>query len=234
MPKLLWNLFRLILGILVVVLLGAAVLYAIRGHWETVSLLVAAMSTAFFTINITNFWEYRWEKSGWSSRSVILAPWMLSLVAIALSLVFAAPVGLAAVGVIVVFWILVTRRRPDLASSRVPARLIIDEEGVRRMYANIQLDSIEWREVVRVAVSKEDDGPVPVDDEFYFFLEGKDDRRCVVPNTYAVELLPRLQRLPGFDNEALVEGALGDDDELAVIWEGRAGQARICGESEEQ
>ncbi len=83
---------------------------------------------------------------------------------------------------------------------------------------------------LRISVGTEDDAPVPVKDDFYFFLHGEDGKRCVVPNTYSVELLPRLQRLSGFDNEALVEGALGDDGDPQVIWEGRAGQARICGE----
>lgn len=233
MSKLFWNLFRLMLAISVLALLVAAIVSAIGGRWEMVSVWVASSAAAFFAINVSNFWQYRWEKSGRSSRSLVVAPLVLSVVAVAVALLLSADLGLGAVGVVVVFWTLVTRRRPDLASSRVPARLLIDEEGIRRMYAHVQLDSIEWEDVVRVAVGSEDDGSIPVDDDFYFFLEGKSDRCCVVPNTYAVELLPRLQRLPGFDNEALVEGALGEDDEPTVIWEGREGQARICGDDED-
>lgn len=230
MSKLFWNFFRLGLGISVFALLVVALIYALRGRWETVALLVALMSTAFFAINVTNFWQYRWESSGRASRAIVLAPWVLSVGTVAGALLLPPPLALASVGVIAVFWTLVTRRRPDLASSRVPARLLIDEKGIRRMYANIQLDSIDWEEVVRISVGTEDDAPVPVKDDFYFFLHGEDGKRCVVPNTYSVELLPRLQRLSGFDNEALVEGALGDDGDPQVIWEGRAGQARICGE----
>lgn len=225
--KLVWNLFRLALAVGFCALIVVTGWFIIHGQLDVASVTSALMSVMFFSINVANFRQYRWEKSGVGARAVVLAPLFLSLSALVAASTLGATFGFSALGTVVVFWFLVTRRRPDLASSKVPARLLITEQGVRRMYANMELDAIDWDDVVRVAVSTECETAIP--DDLFYFLEGDDEQRCVVPNRYARELMPRLQRLSGFDNEGLVEAALDESGDDKVIWEGSAGQARICG-----
>ncbi len=224
-----WNLFRLVLALGFFGLLVVAVLYMFRGEMEAAAAMAALMSAVFFSINVTNFWQYRWEDADRGSKAVIIAPVVLSLAALGVSYVLAAPFGFSAVGVVVVFWFMVTRQRSDLRFSRVPVRLEMDDEGLRSMYGGMQMDSVAWADVVGVAVATEADGPF--EDDLFFFLIEEDGEGCIVPNSYATDLMKRLQRLDGFDNEALIEVGTGTQQEPRTIWEGQAGDAEVCGES---
>ncbi len=228
--KIVWNLLRLGLGVACLVLLVVCGLYLFQGRYVAASAMAALMLTLFFSINITNFWQYRWRRSGASSKALVVAPFILSLVAVGIAMWTSAVGGFLAVAAVIAIWFVITYLRPDLASSRVPARLLITDKGVRRMYANVQLDSIDWEELVAISVSTTADGKIPLEDDFFFFLEGEREDECIVPNTYATQLLPRLQNLPQFDNEALVEAATDESGERRVVWEGKPGQARVCGQ----
>ena len=224
---LVWNLGRLGLGVGAAALLVAAIIYAILGRWAVAVGLVTLMVSCFFAINVANFLQYRWKDASGASKTMVLVPLIGALGAVGASTV-STTAALATVGTVVAYWLAATRRRPDLASSKVPARLVIDEEGVQRMYANMELDGIQWEEMVKVQVSPEADRRVVREDDFYFYLVDGRDEICLVPNGYALELLPRLQRLPGFDNEALVAVATGDIQEATTVWEGQPGSARRC------
>ena len=228
--KLVWNLLRLGLGVACLALLVVSCVYLFQGRYGVASAVASLMLISFFAINLTNFWQYRWEKSGPSSKVLVLIPFLLSIGALALAMATSAVGGFSAIALVMAIWFGITHGRPDLASSRVPARLLIDDKGVRRMYANTQLDSINWDELVEIAVSTSAEGAIPMEDDFFFLLRAEEGKECIVPNTYARELLPRLQKLSGFDNEGLVEAAMDESGTPHVIWEGRVGEACICGE----
>ncbi len=225
--RLVWNMARLGLGVAVAAMLLAALIYAFRGQWSAAVGMVTLMVSGFFAINVANFVQYRWAEAPAGTKTMVIFPLVGAASAVGLSLV--SSVGaLALTGVVVVYWLATTRRRPDLASSRVPARLLIDDEGVRRMYANMELDRIGWEELVEVKVSPTANRQVVREDEFYFFLIDPEGNICLVPNGYAMDLLPRLQQLTGFDNEGLVEVATGASEGAKTLWRGRAGSARRC------
>lgn len=228
--KLLWNLFRLVLAFGFFGLLITAGFFLFRGQYQAAAAVSAVMSALFFSINVSNFWQYRWEEASGGAKAVVVAPVVMSLAALGVAAVFTAPITFSAVGVVVVFWFMVTRRRPDLRFSRVPVRLLIDDERIRLMYAHVQLDSMDWEQLVRVAVAPSASGPI--DDDLFFVLEDDDGSSCVVPNHYARELLERLQRLEGFDNEGFAEALLLEEGEQRVLWEGAPGDARVCASSD--
>lgn len=230
--KFVWNLFRLTLALGFMGLGVAGLIYIFRGQFQVVAGLAAVMSTVFFSINVTNFIQYRWAEADTGAKAVVLAPVVLSVGAVAVAAGISAPIGFAAVGVVIVFWFMVTRQRPDLRFSRVPIRLVIDDEEVKLKYAHLVRESIAWDELVRVAAAPEADGPF--DDDLFFFLEDDEGEGRIIPNTFARPLLDRLQRLEDFDNEALVEAATAPGGQPRVLWEGPPGRARICGKADEK
>ena len=228
--KLLWNLFRLAMAVSLLGLLIAGGMFLFRGQTQAAAAVAGVMGMLFFSINVSNFWQYRWDESEGGAKAVVVAPVLFSGVAVVLAWLASAPVSFAALGVVVVFWFLVTRRRPDLKFSRVPVRLLVDEKGVKLKYANVQLDSVNWEEVTRVAASAE--APGPIKDDLYFFLHNEDGDGCVIPNRYAREVLQRLRRLDGFDNEGIVEAALSGGDQPRLLWQGEPGDASVCARAE--
>jgi hypothetical protein len=79
----------------------------------------------------------------------------------------------------------------------------IDDHGVRRELPDGTVEQVAWDGLRAVAVLTTSDGPF-VEDVF-FVLVGPDGTGCIVPQgaPESTHLLERLQRLPGFDNEAL-------------------------------
>ena len=62
------------------------------------------------------------------------------------------------------------------------------------------------------------DGPFAED--MFFVLAGRDGSGCVVPQSASEsgQLLERLQRLPGFDNEAFIRAMGSSEDARFVCW----------------
>jgi len=126
---------------------------------------------------------------------------------------------------------LLRRRRPELFESR--ERVEIDEQGVRRFIGPRQTEAISWSELVRVSITTTDAGPAVED--FYFLLHRVDGGGVAVANEHAVaqRLLERLQRLPGFDSEAVVEASGSTSDASFLCWEGAAGGAEVAARAPE-
>jgi hypothetical protein len=103
----------------------------------------------------------------------------------------------------------------------------IDEIGVTHCLDDGSVVRVAWGDLVRVALITVDRGPFAED--LYFVLDDREGRRCMLPGARAAELLPRLQRLPGFDNQQVQRAADCVDDEAHfVCWSGRPGQALVC------
>ncbi len=125
---------------------------------------------------------------------------------------------LAALTVVVWLW---TLRRGPLPVPKVE----IDAEGVRRTIQGKQ-ESVRWADLQEVAIATTSDGPM-AEDLFYLLL-GRGKTGCAVPGSAAGPLLARLQRLPRFDNEAVIKAAGTTTEACFRAWSGEPGEARVC------
>jgi hypothetical protein len=94
----------------------------------------------------------------------------------------------------------------------------IDDRGVRRELAGGKVEEVAWDALEEVSVLTTADGPFAED--VFFILAGRDGSGCVVPQgaPESGELLERLQRLPGFDNEAFIRAMSSAEDARFVCW----------------
>jgi hypothetical protein len=69
-----------------------------------------------------------------------------------------------------------------------------------------------------IVVLATSDGPFAED--VFFVLSGQDGTGCVIPQgaPESTQLLERLQRLPGFDNEALIRAMSSTQDATFPCW----------------
>src|SRR5262249_62063099 len=97
-------------------------------------------------------------------------------------------------------------------------------KAVRRNPGGGKVERAAWADREGVCVLTTADGPFAED--VYFVLAGKGTSGCVVPQSApeSGQLLERLQRLPGFDNEAFIRAMSSTDDARFVCWR-RAVQA---------
>jgi hypothetical protein len=94
----------------------------------------------------------------------------------------------------------------------------VDDHGVSRDLGNGKVEQVAWDDLLEAAIITTSDGPF-VDDVF-FVLVGQNGTGCVVPQEApeSPALLERLQRLPGFDNEALIRAMRCTDDAKFICW----------------
>jgi hypothetical protein len=103
---------------------------------------------------------------------------------------------------------------------------MIDEIGVTRCLDDGSVRVLVWAELVEVSLVTVDHGPFAED--LFFVLGDVHGHRCLLPGAKAAALLPRLQRLPGFDNRQVQRAADCVDEAHFVCWRGRPGQAVVC------
>ena len=108
-----------------------------------------------------------------------------------------------------------------LRGGRGRERIEIDDQGVRRTLANGEVESVAWDALTEVRILTTSAGPW-ADDVFFVLAAGESG--CVVPQSSVTEaMLSRLQSLPGFDNEAMIE-AMGSTSEAEfVCWRAPGG-----------
>jgi hypothetical protein len=94
----------------------------------------------------------------------------------------------------------------------------IDDHGVRREVAGGKVEGVAWADLEEVSVLTTADGPFAED--VLFVLAGRDGSSCVVPQgaPESTHLLGRLQRLSGFDNEAIIRAMSNTGDARFVCW----------------
>jgi hypothetical protein len=105
------------------------------------------------------------------------------------------------------------------------ANVEVDANGVRRVIRG-QLESVGWSNLVEVAIATTSDGPYGED--LYWMLVDQYGKGCAVPGGQAGELMKRLQRLPRFDNVAVVKACGCTDDAWFTAWKGEPGEALVC------
>jgi hypothetical protein len=129
----------------------------------------------------------------------------------------------------VIALVLLVKRIKPAWFDRPQARIEIDACGVRRVFGRKVIEQIAWDKLVKVSILTTDEGPSAED--FFWLLHAADGTGCVVTNEQAcqADLLSRLQRLPGFDNAAVIESSGSTNRAEFVCWQGTAGQAQVAG-----
>jgi hypothetical protein len=94
----------------------------------------------------------------------------------------------------------------------------IDDHGVRRELPGGTVEQVAWDDLLEAVVLTTGDGPFAED--VFFVLAGEGGTGCVVPQgaPESTQLLERLQRLPGFDNAALIRAMSSAQDATFVCW----------------
>ena len=99
-----------------------------------------------------------------------------------------------------------------------PDKVVFDDECIKRTLPDGNIETLLWVDLVEVGILTTDEGPV-VDDVFWMLM-GKDGGGCCVPSEAngMEELLDRLQELPNFDNEAVIQAMGSTSNNNFVCW----------------
>jgi hypothetical protein len=94
----------------------------------------------------------------------------------------------------------------------------LSETGVSSTNPNGRIDTVEWHDLNSVEIVTTDKGPFFPD---VFWLLNGSRTKCVIPQgaTGETELLNRLQKLPGFRNEALIKAMQSTDNARFLCWQ---------------
>jgi hypothetical protein len=109
--------------------------------------------------------------------------------------------------------------RRMFSAHRVPESVVaLDDTGVERRLGDGRVERVRWDELEEVVVVTTDDGPWSED--VFFLLGGPDGTGCAVPQSDPVvsALLERLQKLPGFDNGALIRAMSSTGNARFPCW----------------
>jgi hypothetical protein len=102
-------------------------------------------------------------------------------------------------------------------ASGAKEQVTCDAQGVRRTMVNGTVESVTWDELQEVFILTTDEGPFSED---VFWVLSGNGKGCAVPSGAEgmKELLPRLQALPGFNNEAVVQAMGSTSHAKFVCW----------------
>jgi len=117
------------------------------------------------------------------------------------------------------------RFRPELFEAR--ERIDVDGWGVRRFEGPRQTEALAWSTLVRVSITTTADGAAS--EHCYIMLHSVDGSGVAVSSQLAAApgLLASLQRLPGFDREAIARVKAAVEPADVACWEGAAGDGLI-------
>lgn len=95
--------------------------------------------------------------------------------------------------------------------------VVFDETKITRTMRDGKQETLQWAELQEVSIITSDEGPF-VDDVFWV-LSGT-DTGCLVPSEAdgAKELLAHLQKLPGFNNEAVIQAMGSAENAKFLCW----------------
>ena len=139
---------------------------------------------------------------------------------------------LLVVSIIVIFWDYLRKKRwmrrlkeegqePGISSKLMPESLCvihISDTSISSNNPNGRIDVVEWQDLNSVEIVTTDKGPFLPD--VFWVLNGA-RAKCVIPQgaTGETELLNRLQKLPGFRNDALIEAMQSIDNATFLCWQ---------------
>jgi hypothetical protein len=100
---------------------------------------------------------------------------------------------------------------------RATTGIEMDEAGVRKVTGEKVLEAVAWDVLNKVEILTTSDGPWGED--MFWVLHGADSTGVIVPSGMAPEgLVARLQALPGFDNEAVIEASGSTSRATFACW----------------
>ena len=110
------------------------------------------------------------------------------------------------------------------ASGADSVALVVDSVGVRRQRSDGVPEAVAWAALRKVEIVTTDDGPFSED--FFWLLHGVDGEGVCIGQELAstVDLLGRLQQLPGFNNEAVIRASCCVEPARFVCWEPGVGR----------
>ena len=93
----------------------------------------------------------------------------------------------------------------------------LSEAGVSCRRSDGKIEAVEWDDLQGVLIETNDQGPIGTD--VYWILARKNSG-CVIPQGATGEdaLLKRLQALPGFDNQALIDAMSSTENQRFLCW----------------
>jgi len=96
----------------------------------------------------------------------------------------------------------------------------VSDSEVRCERPDGRSERVAWDELQAVIVETTSDGPL-LPDVFWVLAGSSDSSGCVIPQGATGDsiLLERLQKLPGFDNEAFGRAMTCTDDEKFLCWQ---------------
>lgn len=98
------------------------------------------------------------------------------------------------------------------------AKVWFDEDRVWSRWPDKELQSAAWRELIGVAVETTDEGPFAAD--VWWHLATKDGVVTYPSDaTGAGKLLKRLQKIPSFNNERLIQAMSSTSNQMFVLWD---------------
>lgn len=116
-------------------------------------------------------------------------------------------------------------------TKRAVERVEVDAEGVRRMSGADVIERVSWADLVRVSIMTTDEGPFCED--WYWLLFASDGTGCAIGQALAceVDLLTALQRLPRFNDAAVIQAAGSTTWCEFACWSGKPGEGRAAVEA---
>lgn len=101
-------------------------------------------------------------------------------------------------------------------------QVAFDDEGVTWTRRHGLAEQVGWDELLSVDIATTNEGPW-FEDVFWLLSAG--DHGCVVPSGAEgmVELLTRLQQLPGFDDKAVIRAMGCTNNDLFPVWSREGG-----------
>lgn len=110
------------------------------------------------------------------------------------------------------------KQREAMMGEQVRVRF--DEDAISVIHKDGTRESVKWSELTAVVIETTDQGPF-MEDVFFILVGSDHSPGCVVPQGAAgeSELFSALQtRLPGFDNERVIEAMSSTDNNSFLIW----------------
>jgi len=103
-------------------------------------------------------------------------------------------------------------------TPKVKPRVTFDAEGITQLMPDGKTQTVRWSDLQEVGILTTDDGPMG--DDVFWMLPGTEGAGCAIPSETEgmQELLPRLQQLEGFDNEAVIEAMGSTSNARFVCW----------------
>jgi len=105
----------------------------------------------------------------------------------------------------------------DSPRAAAPGTIEVDGVRVRRWLQDGTCETVTWDTMIRVEIMTTDEGPGS--DDVFWVLHGEQGG-CVIPSEApgADALVPRLQALPGFDHEAMIEAMQSTQNARFLVW----------------